>query len=63
MARKKDFLKSDPMADIEAQINADFNALKQKMTLENLNLGLVLIKEVKKQLMVSGLVKGPLIQQ
>ena len=27
MARKKDFLKSDPMADMQAQINADFNTL------------------------------------
>ena len=30
MARKKDFLKSDPMADMEAQINADFNTLIRK---------------------------------
>ena len=30
MARKKDFLKSDPIADIEAQINADFNTLIRK---------------------------------
>ena len=30
MARKKDFLKSDPIADIEAQINADFNSLIKK---------------------------------
>ena len=30
MARKKDFLKSDPVADIEAQINADFNAVIRK---------------------------------
>ena len=30
MARKKDFLKSDPIADLEAQINADFNSLIRK---------------------------------
>ena len=30
MARKKDFLKSDPMADITAQINADFNTVINK---------------------------------
>ena len=30
MARKKNFLKSDPMADMEAQINADFNSLIRK---------------------------------
>ena len=30
MARKKDFLKSDPMADMQAQINADFNSLIKK---------------------------------
>jgi len=30
MARKKDFLKSDPVADIEAQLNADFNAVIKK---------------------------------
>ena len=30
MARKKDFLKSDPMADMEAQINADFNSVIRK---------------------------------
>ena len=30
MARKKDFLKSDPIADIEAQINADINTLIRK---------------------------------
>ena len=30
MARKKDFLKSDPIADITAQINADFNTVVNK---------------------------------
>ena len=30
MARKKDFLKSDPVGDIEAQLNADFNAVIKK---------------------------------
>ena len=30
MARKKEFLKSDPMADMQAQINADFNTLIRK---------------------------------
>tara|TARA_R100001510_G_C7629112_1_gene188344 strand:+ start:412 stop:951 length:540 start_codon:yes stop_codon:yes gene_type:complete len=30
MARKKDFTKSDPVADIEAQLNADFNAVIKK---------------------------------
>jgi hypothetical protein len=30
MARKKEFLKSDPMADLEAQINADFNSVVRK---------------------------------
>lgn len=30
MARKKDFLKSDPIADIKAQINADFNSVVNK---------------------------------
>ena len=80
MARKKDFLKSDPMADITAQINADFNTVinkthkslstkshspvwtgffasswkvqttgvRAKMILENLNLGLISIKQVKR---------------
>ena len=27
MARKKDLLKSDPAADLQAQINADFNSV------------------------------------
>lgn len=30
MARKKDFLKSDPIADIKAQLNADFNTVINK---------------------------------
>ena len=30
MARKKQLLKSDPIADLEAQINADFNTLIRK---------------------------------
>ena len=30
MARKKNFLKSDPITDLELQINADFNSLIKK---------------------------------
>ena len=30
MARKKELLKSDPIADLEAQINADFNSVVRK---------------------------------
>ena len=31
MARKKDFLKEDPMKDLDAQLNADFNKLVRKI--------------------------------
>jgi hypothetical protein len=31
MARKKDFLKEDPMKDLDAQLNADFNKLIKKI--------------------------------
>tara|TARA_Y100000401_G_scaffold53522_1_gene42055 strand:+ start:552 stop:1055 length:504 start_codon:yes stop_codon:yes gene_type:complete len=31
MARKKDFLKEDPMKDLDAQLNADFNKLIRKI--------------------------------
>jgi len=31
MARKKDFLKEDPMKDLDAQLNADFNKLIRKV--------------------------------
>tara|TARA_R100000329_G_scaffold126356_1_gene104970 strand:+ start:205 stop:729 length:525 start_codon:yes stop_codon:yes gene_type:complete len=31
MARKKDFLKEDPMKDLDAQLNADFNKLVRKV--------------------------------
>ena len=31
MARKKDFLKKDPMKDLDAQLNSDFNKLVRKV--------------------------------
>jgi hypothetical protein len=30
MTKRKDLLKSDPVADLQAQINADFNSLIRK---------------------------------